>query len=116
MGPGFAIAPVDGEVRAPCSGQVVTFFPTRHAIGLMSDSGLEVLIHVGVDTVNLNGEGFTALVQQGDRVTAGQPLLRADLNLIGSRVPSTLTPVLFTNLDDSQQVQLSDTGQLSITP
>ncbi|MFC6618986.1 PTS sugar transporter subunit IIA [Deinococcus radiophilus] len=114
MGQGFAVDPTDGEVRSPVSGEVVTMFPTHHAVGLMADNGLEVLIHVGVDTVNLNGEGFTPLVRQGERVTAGQPLLRADLGRMQGRVPSLLTPVLFTNLDDSQRVSL-DGDQVRIS-
>ncbi|MFC6592782.1 glucose-specific PTS transporter subunit IIBC [Deinococcus lacus] len=104
MGQGFAIAPSDGVVRAPFSGVVETLFPTRHAVGLRADNGLEVLVHVGIDTVKLGGEGFEALVAQGDRVTAGQPLLRVDLDTVRSRVPSLVTPVLFTNLDDTQRV------------
>lgn len=107
MGQGFAIEPVNGEVRSPVSGEVVTLFPTHHAVGLRADNGLEVLIHVGIDTVGLNGTGFTPLVQQGERVSAGQPILRADLDTIRPQVPSLMTPVLLTNLDDSQRVELS---------
>ncbi|GHF94638.1 PTS system glucose-specific EIICBA component [Deinococcus piscis] len=114
MGQGFAIEPDSGEVRSPVTGEVVTLFPTHHAIGLRADNGLEVLVHVGVDTVNLQGEGFVPLVKQGDRVTAGQTLLRADLNAIRSRVPSLVTPVLFTNLDDSQRVELDGEGRVRI--
>ena len=105
MGPGFAIQPTDGEVRAPLSGVVETVFPTRHAIGLKTDSGLEILIHVGIDTVNLNGQGFSALVKQGERVTAGQPLLRADLDAIHPQVPSVITPIIFTNLEDGTAIE-----------
>ena len=94
-----------GEVRAPLSGVVETVFPTRHAIGLKTDSGLEILIHVGIDTVNLNGQGFSALVKQGERVTAGQPLLRADLDAIHPQVPSVITPIIFTNLEDGTAIE-----------
>lgn len=114
MGQGFAIEPDSGEVRSPVTGEVVTLFPTHHAIGLRADNGLEVLVHVGIDTVNLQGEGFVPLVKQGDRVTAGQTLLRADLNAVRSRVPSLVTPVLFTNLDDSQRVELDGEGRVRI--
>lgn len=107
MGQGFAIEPVNGEVRSPVSGEVVTLFPTHHAVGLRADNGLEVLIHVGVDTVGLNGAGFTPLVQQGERVSAGQVILRADLDAIRPQVPSLMTPVLLTNLNESQRVELS---------
>ena len=114
MGQGFAIEPDSGEVRSPVTGEVVTLFPTHHAIGLRADNGLEVLIHVGIDTVNLQGEGFVPLIKQGDRVTAGQTLLRADLDAIRGRVPSLVTPVLFTNLDDSQRVEVDGAGQVRI--
>lgn len=110
MGPGFAIQPRSGEVRAPLSGTVQTLFPTGHAIGLKTDSGLEVLIHVGLDTVNLQGRGFTPLVAQGERVSAGQPLLRADLDAIRPQVPSLITPVIFTNLAEGQRVEVSGDG------
>ncbi|ADV66202.1 glucose-specific PTS transporter subunit IIBC [Deinococcus maricopensis] len=106
MGDGFAIDPSSGEVVAPVSGEVVTLFPTGHAVGLRADNGLEVLVHVGIDTVRLGGEGFTALVRQGDRVHAGQPLLRADLNVLRGRVPSLITPVIFTNLPEGTHVHV----------
>lgn len=114
MGQGFAIEPSSGEVRSPVTGEVVTLFPAHHAIGLRADNGLEVLVHVGIDTVNLGGEGFSPLVRQGERVSAGQPILRADLDAIRFRVPSLITPVLFTNLDDSQRVELGSEGQVYI--
>lgn len=106
MGQGFAIDPDSGTVRSPVTGEVVTLFPTGHAVGLRAENGLEVLVHVGVDTVNLGGEGFRPLVAQGDHVTAGQPLLEVDLDAIRGRVPSLLTPVLFTNLSEDQRVEL----------
>lgn len=109
MGDGFAIDPTvtaDAVVRAPFSGEVATLFPTGHAIGLRADNGLEILVHVGIDTVRLNGQGFTRLVAQGDRVTAGQPLLRVDLAGIRDRVPSLVTPVVFTNLEGGQRVEV----------
>lgn len=114
MGQGFAIEPTDGEVRSPVTGEVVTLFPTHHAVGLRADNGLEVLVHVGIDTVNLQGEGFSPLVTQGQRVTAGQPILRADLSHLQGRVPSLITPILFTNLDDSQRVALDADGHVRI--
>jgi glucose PTS system EIICBA or EIICB component len=104
MGDGFAIEPINGEVVSPVNGTVVTIFPTKHAFGLISDEGLEVLIHFGLDTVNLKGEGFDALVEQGAKVKAGQPLLRVNLDEVKEKVPSTLTPIIFTNLAEGQQV------------
>ncbi|MFL9649645.1 glucose-specific PTS transporter subunit IIBC [Exiguobacterium chiriqhucha] len=97
MGDGFAIEPSDGKVVSPFDGTVTTFFPTKHAIGLLSDDGREILIHVGLDTVNLKGEGFVAKVKEGDRVRAGDVLLDVDLNLIRDKVPSLVTPIILTN-------------------
>ena len=74
MGNGIAINPVKGEVKAPVDGVITTFFPTGHAIGIQGDNGAEILIHVGMDTVSLNGEGFEPLVREGDRVKKGQTL------------------------------------------
>ena len=112
MGEGFAIMPEvseRAEVLSPVSGEVLTLFPTRHAVGLRADNGLEILIHVGLDTVNLGGEGFEALVQQGERVSAGQPLLRVNFSAIANKVPSLITPVIFTNLEGAA-VEVSEGG------
>ncbi len=98
MGDGFAIDPDNGIVLSPVNGTVATVFPTHHAIGLIADDGTEILIHFGIETVSLNGEGLDALVRQGDPVFKGQPILQADLEKIRGRVPSLITPILFTNL------------------
>ena len=97
MGDGFAIVPKSGEVVSPVDGIIETFFPTKHAIGIKADNGTEILIHFGVDTVNLNGEGFTAHAKQGDRVTAGQKLLSVDLAVVAPKVPSIITPIIITS-------------------
>lgn len=99
MGDGFALFPTDGKVVAPVSGTVATLFPTGHAVGLRTAGGLEVLVHVGIDTVKLNGEGFRALVQEGTEVRTGHPLIEVDLDRVSKRVPSLATPVIFTNLE-----------------
>lgn len=104
MGAGYAIQPSGGLVRAPVHGRIVTFFPTKHAIGIEADNGLEILIHVGIDTVKLDGAGFKALAAEGDRVQAGQPLLEVDWEGLRDKVPSLMTAVLFTSLDDGQPV------------
>lgn len=109
MGPGFGIHPKDGTVHAPFDGQVVMIFPTKHAIGLKSDTGVEILIHVGLDTVNLNGEGFETLVTDGQVIQCGDPLLIVDLETIKDKVPSIITPVVFTNLV-GQEVTLNKSG------
>jgi glucose-specific phosphotransferase system IIBC component len=112
MGDGFAIMPSDGTVVAPVDGKVLTFFPTKHALGLQSLDGREILIHVGIDTVNLKGEGFEALVEQGDDVMKGQPLLEVDLERIKDKVPSLMTPIVFTNLQEGEYVQIEKQGEV----
>lgn len=104
MGKGVAINPAKGEVRAPVEGVVTTFFPTGHAIGIRGDNGADILIHVGMDTVSLNGEGFEPAVKEGDRVKRGQLLLKFDRDVISSHNLSTITPVVVTNTEDLKAV------------
>ena len=110
LGASFAIDPTggDGIVRAPANGSVATIFPTRHAIGLETDNGLEILIHIGIDTVKLSGEGFTVLVQEGERITVGQELVKVDLAAIADKVPSLVTSVIFTAYDEGQTVEIEN--------
>ena len=110
LGASFAIDPTDGDgiVRASANGSVATIFPTRHAIGLETDNGLEIPIHIGIDTVKLSGEGFTVLVQEGERVVAGQELVKVDLAAIADKVPSLVTPVIFTAYDEGQTVEIEN--------
>ncbi|MDZ7836433.1 MAG: PTS glucose transporter subunit IIA [Alkalibacterium sp.] len=100
MGKGIAIEPLDGKVVSPVTGTVSALFPTNHAIGLKSDEGVEVLIHIGMDTVQLDGKGFTAHVKVGDQVNAGQLLIECDLDVIRDAGFSTITPVIVTNSDE----------------
>jgi PTS system beta-glucosides-specific IIC component len=104
LGKGVVIIPTDGKIVAPCDGELTTFFPTGHAFGLVADSGAEVLVHVGIDTVKLNGKYFTMKANQGDRVTKGQVLLEIDLDGIRSEGYSTTTPVIITNSDNYMDV------------
>ncbi len=97
LGHGFAIEPDDGKIYAPFDGEVMMVFGTRHAIGLKSESGAEVLIHCGLETVNLEGKPFTVHVQAGDKVKKGQLLMEADLNMIKEAGLQTVTPVIVTN-------------------
>ncbi|MCL1631055.1 N-acetylglucosamine-specific PTS transporter subunit IIBC [Sporolactobacillus sp. CPB3-1] len=112
MGDGFAVDPEDGLVVSPVDGKVSSIFPTKHAIGLTGSDGLEVLIHIGLDTVKLNGEGFTNYVREGDPVIKGQKLIHFDLSSIRDKVPSLITPVIFTNLDPSKHVVLKKKGSV----
>ncbi|MEH7482451.1 PTS glucose transporter subunit IIA [Neobacillus drentensis] len=98
MGDGFGIIPAKGTVVSPVDGEIMNVFPTKHAIGIKSKQGYEILIHIGLDTVNLKGEGFNVLVKDGQRVTKGQEILKFDLDFIQKSVPSAVTPVIFTNL------------------
>lgn len=113
LGLGAAIEPDNGEVVAPADGTVSSLFETKHAIGLTLDSGAELLIHVGINTVEMNGEGFTAYVKEGDRVTRGQKLLGFDLDLIRQKGYPTVTPVLVTNADDYASVTQSASGKIA---
>ncbi|MCA1066556.1 glucose-specific PTS transporter subunit IIBC [Rossellomorea sp. AcN35-11] len=113
MGDGFAIIPTEGTIVSPVTGKVVNVFPTKHAIGLESKAGREVLIHVGIDTVKLEGKGFEALVKEGDQVEAGQPLLEVDLDYIKANAPSVMTPIVFTNLKEGQQVTVEKSGNVN---
>ncbi|GIP63428.1 hypothetical protein J32TS6_19830 [Virgibacillus pantothenticus] len=97
MGEGLAIEPSTGKVVAPFSGKVVQLFPTKHAIGLESDTGIELLIHIGLETVSLDGEGFDAFVKQGDRVQKGDTLLIFDMDLIKKKGFNLVTPIIITN-------------------
>lgn len=99
LGGGVAIRPTDGEVRAPIAGVVTSLLPSRHAIGIVGDDGIEVLVHVGLDTVQLEGKPFTALIEQGDRVVAGQPLLQVDLAAITELGYDITTPVVVLNTE-----------------
>ncbi|MGY5385826.1 glucose-specific PTS transporter subunit IIBC [Bacillus spizizenii] len=108
MGEGFAIDPSEGKVVAPADGEIVSIFPTKHAIGFMSAGGTEILIHVGIDTVKLSGEGFEAHVTSGQAVKQGELLLTFDLDYIKQHAASAVTPVIFTNVseEDMKHIQM----------
>ena len=100
MGDGVAIEPQDGEVRAPVDGEIVQLFPTKHAIGIRSQLGVEVLIHIGLETVGLDGQGFEAHVQQGEYVKKGDLLITIDLKYIRKHAESTISPIVITNSNE----------------
>lgn len=113
VGDGFAIKPTEGKVFSPVNGKVVTVFPTKHAIGIAADNGTEILIHIGIDTVHLKGEGFTSHIEQGDLVEQGQLLMEMDLAYIAEHAASIITPVVFTNLEEGQSIQLNKSGSVT---
>ncbi|MFL6516533.1 MAG: glucose PTS transporter subunit IIA, partial [Bacillus sp. (in: firmicutes)] len=114
MGDGFAIVPAEGMIVSPVNGKIVNLFPTKHAIGILSDTGREILIHVGIDTVNLKGQGFETLVSENDIVEQGQPLLKVDLNYIKEHATSTITPIVFTNLAEGEKIVINKQGQVEL--
>ncbi|MGV2942401.1 glucose-specific PTS transporter subunit IIBC [Mesobacillus sp. LC4] len=114
MGDGFAIVPAEGTVVSPVDGKIVNLFPTKHAIGILSDSGREILIHVGIDTVNLKGQGFETHVSENDTVTKGQPLLKVDLDYIKKNATSTITPIVFTNLSEGESIVINKKGNVDV--
>ncbi|WP_087974506.1 PTS system trehalose-specific EIIBC component [Oceanobacillus rekensis] len=99
MGDGLAIEPTDGKVVSPVDGEVVLTFPTKHAVGIKSKSGIELLIHIGIETVSMDGEGFEVHVKQGEQVRVGDPLITFDLQLIKEKASSHTTPIIITNGD-----------------
>ena len=113
MGDGFAVEPANGNIVSPVSGTVSSVFPTKHALGLVTEAGLEVLVHIGLDTVSLEGKPFTVHVAEGQKVAAGDLLVTADLNAIREAGRETSTIVVFTNADAIQSVKLEQTGSLT---
>lgn len=104
LGKGVGLIPTEGKLYAPFTGTVVSIFPTKHAIGLVSESGIEVLIHVGLDTVQMEGEGFTTFVEQGAKVEKGQHILSFDIEKIKAAGFSVETPIVITNSDDFMDI------------
>lgn len=99
MGDGMAIEPTNGEIVSPVDGEIIQVFHTKHAVGIRSQSGLEILLHIGLETVSMNGEGFEAHVKEGDKVKVGAPLITCNLDLIKEKATSTITPIVITNGD-----------------
>ena len=109
LGEGCGIQPEEGYVYAPFNGEVIQVADTGHAIGLLSEDGVELLIHVGLDTVSLNGEGFEPVVKEGDRITVGKKLLNFEIEKIAEQYP-TVTSVIVTNTPDYKEIRLAKTG------
>lgn len=113
MGDGFAIKTNDGLVVSPVDAEVQLVFETKHAIGLKTESGLEMLIHFGVDTVKLKGEGFEVFVEAGDKVKAGDKLMQVNLDYIKENAKSDISPIIFTNLEEGKVVKV-DSGKVTV--
>lgn len=113
LGKGIAIIPQKGEVTAPCDAVVETVFATRHAIGLKADHGVEILIHVGINTVELGGKFYTSHVTEGDRVRTGQVMLTFDMEKIKEAGYDVTTPMIVTNSDDYQEIRILKTGNVT---
>ena len=113
MGDGFAVEPANGNIVSPVSGTVSSIFPTKHALGIVTEPGLEVLVHIGLDTVSLEGKPFTVHVAEGQKVAAGDLLVTADLDAIRAAGRETSTVVVFTNGDAIKSVKLEKTGSLA---
>ncbi|WP_308688142.1 PTS transporter subunit IIBC [uncultured Streptococcus sp.] len=113
MGDGFAVEPANGNIVSPVTGTVSSIFPTKHALGIVTESGLEVLVHIGLDTVSLEGKPFTVHVSEGQKVAAGDLLVTADLDAIRTAGRETSTVVVFTNGDAIKSVKLEQTGSLA---
>ena len=105
MGDGIAVIPTAGKVVAPLNAKVLQIFPTKHAIGLESENGLEILIHIGLDTVNMHGEGFTVHVNPGDYVKTGELLIEFNLDLVKGNATSTITPLVIINSDKVKKLE-----------
>ena len=113
MGDGYIVRPEEGMVYAPEDATVSFVFPSKHAVGLLSDDGVEYLIHIGVDTVNLNGEGFEAFVKDGDRVKKGDKLIGFDIKYIKEHAKSDECIIVFTSLQEGEEIRLAKAGAVN---
>ena len=107
MGDGYLVVPENGTVVAPEDGQVLFVFPTKHAVGLKTEDGIEYLLHIGVDTVKLEGQGFEVFVKDGDSVKKGDKLLEFDLQYIREHAPSDVCLAVFTSLKEGEEITVT---------
>ncbi len=112
VGDGIAIEPREGIVVSPVEGEIIQVFPTNHALGIRTREGLEILLHIGLDTVELKGKGFNSYVKSGDRVKVGDMLLEVDLDFIRESGKSTISPVIITNMDIVKSIS-TNTGNVN---
>lgn len=112
MGDGAVVEPISDVVCAPINGEVAFVFPTKHAIGFLSEDGIELLLHVGIDTVKLDGEGFEVFVEEGTKVKKGDKLMKVNLDYVKANAPSIVSPILCTQLKENEKVRLLKTGDI----
>lgn len=112
MGDGAVVTPEDCIVKAPEDGEVCFVFDTKHAVGFLTDTGLSLLIHMGIDTVSLHGQGFEVFVENGQKIKKGEPMLKLDLDYLRDNAPSLVSPVLCTELEDNQKIRLLKEGRV----
>lgn len=112
MGDGAVIEPLNNMICAPVNGEVSFVFPTKHAIGLKSEDGIEMLLHIGIDTVKLNGEGFEVFVEEGAKIKKGDILMKIDLDYVKEHAPSIVSPILCTELENNEKIRLLKTGNI----
>lgn len=112
LGDGAVVTPEDAIVRAPEDGEVAFVFDTKHAVGFLTDTGISLLIHVGIDTVKLEGQGFESLVETGQKVKKGEPLLKLDLDFLKANAPSIVSPVICSEMEDNQKIRLLKQGDI----
>ncbi len=110
LGDGFAIDASAGALFAPIAGKIVTVFPTNHALGMETEEGLELLVHIGIDTVQMKGNGFKSFVKVGDIVKAGDRLLEYDLGLVKTQAKSNFSPIIITNMDKVKSMKIIASG------
>jgi sugar PTS system EIIA component len=112
MGDGMAFEPNEGRVVSPVEGTIIQVFPTKHAIGIRAVNGAEILLHIGLETVSMKGEGFTTHVKEGDSVNAGDLLVTFDLNLVREKAKSIVTPIIITNSDSVSSLEKLAVGDV----
>jgi len=117
VGDGIAIRPTGNKMVAPCDGEIGKIFETNHAFSLETDSGIELFVHFGIDTVELKGEGFTRIAQEGQKVKMGDTILEFDLEFLKKNAKSILTPVVISNMDEIKELQkMSGTVEEAVDP
>ncbi|PJI09087.1 MULTISPECIES: PTS sugar transporter subunit IIA [Clostridium] len=112
MGDGVAFKLLDNTISSPCDGEITTIFPTGHAFGITRSDGVEILVHIGIDTVNLKGEGFTILSSQGKKIKHGEPVIKLDLDLLKQKNVDLSTMLIITN-SNGKDIHFIDYGQVS---